>query len=74
MQLKGSNNMAKRHIDDATLDALIRVNQGIWVSILEAIGPQAAERASANMEDFGELAFDNPYAEQLCKSLARAHE
>jgi hypothetical protein len=69
---KRKTNMARRHVDDATFDALIRVSQGIWISVLEAIGPEAADRACANMEDFGEMAFDNPYAERICKSLARA--
>jgi hypothetical protein len=66
--------MARRYVDDTALDAMVRVSGAVWFSLLEAMGPQFAARATANMADFGALYSDNPYAEQLCNSLAHADE
>jgi hypothetical protein len=66
--------MARCYVDDATLDAMVRVSGAVWFSLLEALGPRFAARATANMADFGTMYADNAYAEQLCNSLAQADE
>ena len=63
--------MTKRNYEQK-LDATIRLHSAVWFSILEALGPETARRAAANMYDLGLLYSDNPYCEELCTRLADA--
>ena len=64
--------MSKRNID--VVDTVLRLQGAVWFSIIEALGPQMAERAIDSMRDFGALHYDSPYCEQLCNQLADAAE
>ena len=46
--------MTKRNYEQK-LDATIRLHSAVWFSILEALGPDTARRAAANMYDLGLL-------------------
>jgi hypothetical protein len=69
---KGNYAMTKRDYYEQKLDATIRVHSAVWFSILEALGPDIARRAAANMYDLGLIYSDNPYCEELCTRLAHA--
>ena len=61
--------MSKRYTDEQ-IDELSCVQNAMWFSLIEALGPEIAARAADNLRDFGVMYSHNPRVEALCNTLA----
>jgi hypothetical protein len=61
--------MSKQYIDEQ-IDGLSCVQNAIWFSLMEALGPEIAARAADNLRDFGVLYSHDQRIEGLCNTLA----
>jgi hypothetical protein len=62
--------MSNKQYIDEQIDGLSSVQSAIWFSLMEALGPEIAARAGANLRDFGVLYPYDPRVEAACNTLA----